>query len=255
MLEIIYGRRPVHEALRAGRRRIEEILFRDSVKPCSDIQAIERLAQSSGIRLKRMSEGGIDALTGGANHQGVAARGSAYPYEPLDAFLKALQGRGAAPFVLALDHLQDPQNVGAILRTAEAVGVDGVVIPKDRAAEITPAVVRASAGASEHVRVARVTNLVMAMKELQECGVWFAGLDLSPRAKPYTEVDLSGSVGLVVGNEGHGLGRLARETCDFLMFIPMAGRVASLNAAVAAAVALYEARRQRSLKSAASLKS
>lgn len=248
MQEMIYGRRPVYEALRAGRRRIEGILLRDSLRPCPDLQAIERMAESQGIQVRRTDERQLEAAAKGGNHQGVVARVSAYPYESPDTLRAVLRSGSEPPFVLVLDHLQDPQNVGSILRTAEAAGVDGVLIPKDRAVEITPAVVRASAGASEHVRVVRVTNLVRAMKDLQEEGIWFTGLDLSSEAKPYTEVDLAGSVGLVVGNEGQGLSRLVRESCDFLVFVPMGGQVASLNAGVAAALVVYEVRRQRAAR-------
>jgi 23S rRNA (guanosine2251-2'-O)-methyltransferase len=151
----------------------------------------------------------------------------------------------ASPFLLLLDHVQDPQNLGSLLRTAEAAGVHGVIIPGRRAAGVTPAAVRASAGAAEHVRVALVANLVQAMRQLKAEGVWIAGLEAAPDAQLYTKAALSGPLGLVIGSEGQGLARLVRETCDFLIRLPMLGRVESLNAGVAGAIALYEARRQR----------
>jgi 23S rRNA (guanosine2251-2'-O)-methyltransferase len=147
--------------------------------------------------------------------------------------------------MLLLDHLQDPQNVATLLRTAEALGVDGVVMPAHRAAGVTPAVVNASAGAVEHLRIVQETNLVRAMQALQEAGLWLAGVELAPGAKLYVEADLTGPLGLVVGSEGEGMSRLVRETCDFLIYLPMAGKVNSLNAAVAGSVALYEVWRQR----------
>jgi 23S rRNA (guanosine2251-2'-O)-methyltransferase len=149
--------------------------------------------------------------------------------------------------LLMLDHVQDPQNLGALLRSAECAGVDGVLIPKDRAAAVTSTVVRASAGASEHLRVVKVTNLVRTMKSLRDHGIWWAGLEGSPEAVLYSEADLAGSVGLVVGSEGRGLSRLVRETCDYLIRLPLRGRIHSLNAAVAGGLALYECLRQRDL--------
>ena len=148
--------------------------------------------------------------------------------------------------VVVLDHLEDPQNLGSILRTACAAGATGVVIPEDRAAWVTPAAVRASAGGSEHVKVARVVNLPRAMADLKEAGLWPTGLDIGEGAKPYSSIDLKGRVGLVVGAEGSGLSRLVRETCDFIGTLPMPGGFESLNAAVAAGVAMYEVLRQRS---------
>ena len=187
----------------------------------------------------------LDKLGGEVNHQGLAAEVSGYPYVDLEALLEAVQQSGEPPFLLLLDHVQDPQNLGSLLRTAEAAGVHGVVIPERRAAGVTPAAVRASAGAAEHVRVAQVTNLVRAMEWLKAEGVWLAGLEALPGAQLYTQADLRGPLGLVVGSEGQGLARLVRETCDFLIRLPMHGQVESLNAGVAGAIALYEVRRQR----------
>jgi 23S rRNA (guanosine2251-2'-O)-methyltransferase len=153
-------------------------------------------------------------------------------------------------FFLFLDHLEDPQNVGSLLRTAEAAGVTGVVIPSHRAVGITPAVVRASAGAAEHMSIAQVPNLVRCMKLLKEerRGVWFAGLDAGEDAAPISEVDLTGPIGIVVGSEGKGMRRMVRETCDYIVKLPMCGKVSSLNAGVAGAIAMFEILRQRSVK-------
>jgi 23S rRNA (guanosine2251-2'-O)-methyltransferase len=150
--------------------------------------------------------------------------------------------------VLFLDHIEDPQNVGSMLRTAEAAGVCAVILPEDRASGVTPGVVRASAGASEHICVAKVVNLVRAMKEIQEAGAWLTGLDFGDDAKPYNHVDFTGRVGLVVGSEGAGLSRLVRESCDFIACLPMRGKIASLNAGVAGGIALYEIVRQQQTK-------
>jgi 23S rRNA (guanosine2251-2'-O)-methyltransferase len=187
----------------------------------------------------------LDGLGGEVNHQGLAAEVSAYPYVDLEDLLAAARQAAEAPFVLLLDHVQDPQNLGSLLRSAEAIGVHGVVIPGRRAAGVTPAAVRASAGAAEHVRLAQVTNLVRAMEWLKEQGLWLAGLEARPEAQLYTQADLRGALGLVVGSEGQGLARLVRERCDYLIRLPLRGQVESLNAGVAGAIALYEAWRQR----------
>ncbi|MBA4388469.1 MAG: 23S rRNA (guanosine(2251)-2'-O)-methyltransferase RlmB, partial [Verrucomicrobia bacterium] len=187
----------------------------------------------------------LQHLIGDVNHQGVVLKASGYPYADIaDLTGEPEKGRDA-PFLLVLDHVQDPQNLGSLLRSADAAGVSGVVIPSDRAVNVTPAAVRASAGAAEHVRVAMVNNISQAMLKLKDAGYWFAGLEALPEAKPYSETDLTGSIGIVVGSEGAGLGRLVRETCDYLIKIPMSGEVSSLNAGVAGALALFEVRRQR----------
>ena len=180
----------------------------------------------------------------GGHHQGVAIKTTGYPYVDFEDIAAEAEADENA-IVLVLDHLEDPQNVGSILRTACAAGVTGVVIPEDRGVGVTPAAVRASAGAAEHLKVARVVNLPRAMKSLQEKGVWFTGLDWGEDARPYTTIDFKGRAGLVVGAEGDGLSRLVRETCDFIAELPMPGGFESLNAGVAAGIALYEILRQR----------
>ena len=248
MEEILYGRQPVREVLRAGRRQVFTVLLAANVKKGEIVRQILTLAERRSVPVQRVERRDLAKRIGGeVNHQGLAAVVSAYPYVDLDALLDVAHRAGQSPFLLLLDHLQDPQNLGSLLRSAEAVGVHGVVLPHRRAADITPATVRASAGAAEHVRVAQVPNLVQAMKALKGAGLWLAGLDMAADAQLYTQADLGGPLGLVVGSEGRGLARLVRETCDFLIRLPLEGQVESLNAAAAGAVALYETHRQRSM--------
>lgn len=245
MREILYGRQPVRETLRSGRRQVFRILRARENRYAAIVNRILSLADSANVPVQVVDRRDMDELGGEANHQGLAAEVSGYPYVDPEDLLEAATESSEPPFLLLLDHIQDPQNLGSLLRTAEAAGVHGVIIPHRRAAMVTPAAVRASAGAAEHVLVAQVPNLVQAMKSLQARGVWLAGLEAHAQAEPHTKVDLAGSVGLVVGSEGQGLARLVRDTCDFLIRLPMHGQVESLNAAVAGAIALYEVRRQR----------
>ncbi|MBQ3290086.1 MAG: 23S rRNA (guanosine(2251)-2'-O)-methyltransferase RlmB [Kiritimatiellae bacterium] len=244
--EWLFGRNPVEEALAAGRRTCSEVVL-PPASPDEDgqIRRIRDEARARHLTIRTMTRDQLDRLTRFGHHQGVALKTSGYPYVGFDEIVAAAEADENA-IVLVLDHLEDPQNVGSILRTAAAVGVTGVVIPEDRACGITPAAVRASAGGVEYVRVAHVVNLPRAMKALQEAGVWITGLDWGDDAKPYTKLDFKGRAGLVVGAEGTGLSRLVRETCDFIGVLPMPGGFESLNAGVAAAVALYEIMRQRS---------
>ncbi len=242
--ELLYGRQPVLEALRASRREMRVLRVAGSVQLTGVAAEILRLAEQRGLRLERCETRDMDRLTHAGHHQGVALEVGPYSYAPWEEMTRPT-AEGEPPFLLLLDHIQDPQNLGSILRTAEAAGAHGALIPKDRAAEITPAVVRASAGACEHLRVARVVNLAEAMRRLKEMGVWLTGLHPFPEAAPYTALDYRDAVGLVIGGEGEGLTRLVRARCDHLARIPMRGRVGSLNAAAAAAVMMYEVRRQR----------
>jgi len=242
--EIVYGRQPVHEAMRARRRRILMIYLKESAKPSPDLEEIVRAAGKARVPVKLVDDRDLLRMTEGGHHQGIAARVSSYPYVSFEELLQGMKA-GGEPLVLILDHIQDPQNLGSILRTAEAAGVTGVVLPADRAAAVTPAAVRASAGAAEHVRVAEVTNLGRAMKTLKDEGLWIAGMESVPDAKLYTEADLKGPLGLVVGSEGEGLKRMVAEHCDFLIKLPLHGKITSLNAGAACAIALYEVRRQR----------
>jgi 23S rRNA (guanosine2251-2'-O)-methyltransferase len=243
--EVLYGRRPVYESLRAERRQHTKLILADGLKKADLLRDIEALAAARGVPVQTANRSAFDNRFGEANHQGVALETSSYPYAHWDSLAGIAAKRGEPLFVLVLDHLQDPQNLGSILRTAEAAGVHGVIIPDRRAAEVTPAVVRASAGASEHLAVVRVINLVQAMHDLKEDGLWLAGLDAGPDSVLYTEADLTGAVGLVVGGEGEGLGRLVGENCDYRIRLPMLGRVDSLNAGVACAIAVYDIRRRR----------
>jgi 23S rRNA (guanosine2251-2'-O)-methyltransferase len=245
MREILYGRQPVHEVLRAGRRQVFKVLLAKGVRPTGIVGQILTLAEQTHVPIHAMERRDLDKLGGEVNHQGLAAEVSGYPYADLATLLAVARQVGDPPFLLLLDHVQDPQNVGSLLRTAEAVGVHGVVIPARRAVGVTPAAVRASAGAAEHMRVAQVSNLVQAMERLKSNGIWLAGLEALPEAHLYSQADLTGPVGLIVGSEGQGLARLVRQTCDFLIRLPMRGQVGSLNAAMAGAIAMYEVRRQR----------
>ncbi len=244
-LEFLYGRRPVLECLRAHRRPLQRVLLSEGLRRDDLIEKIENEAIHRHIPFQVVSRSFFDVRLNGLHHQGVAVEAGPYPYLDPRAFGAQVERRGASVFLLFLDHLQDPQNLGAILRSAEGAGVDAVVIPERRAVGVTPAVVRASAGASEHLAVVRVANLVHAMRCAKEFGVRLSGLVLDSTSPRYDEADLSGPVGLVIGNENEGLSRLAAETCDFRIRIPMAGKIESLNAGAAAAVALYEVRRQR----------
>lgn len=248
--EWLYGRRPVLEALRAGRRRFYEALLPPQPpgpgagRSAPDLDEIRRRVLQAGIPAGAAGRGGLDTLCRGGNHQGVALRASPFPYRPFSDVLAEVDKDPDAA-VLLLDHIEDPQNLGSLLRTAAAAGLTAVVLPEDRSAGVTPAAVRASAGAAEHLRVARVVNLTRAMAALKERRVWITGLDTDPSARPYTAIDFTGRAGLVVGSEGGGLSRLVRETCDFVAFLPMRGAVASLNAGVAGGIAIYELLRQR----------
>ena len=233
------------EALLAGRRRLHELWMAGEAPERADdeLAGILERASRAGVAVRHVPREDLAALADGGNHQGVALRAGGYPYCDLSQILQAVRDDPAA-LVLLLDHIEDPQNVGSLLRTADAAGVAGVVLPADRAAGVTAAVVRASAGASEHVRVARVVNLSRAIGELKACDCWITGLDAGEAARPYTSIDFKGRCGLVVGNEGSGLGRLVREQCDFLARLPMRGRITSLNAGVAGALVMYEVLRQ-----------
>ena len=234
--EVIYGVRPVIEALRGGRRRVHEVL--DAVGE----KAVGSEAAAHGVPIRRVPRGRIEELAQGAAHQGVAARVDPYLYSGLDEILGTPD-----PLVLVLDGVTDPRNLGAILRVADGAGASGVVLPKDRAVGVTPVAVKASAGASEHVRVARETNLRRALEKMKEAGVWTYAAEGEDKgtSSAYTDLDLSGPVAFVLGSEGRGVRRLVREGCDGAVYVPMLGSVSSLNVSVAAAVLAFEARRQR----------
>lgn len=244
MLETLYGRNAVHESLRAGRRKPYRLTLAEGIQESGVVEHILTLARQARVPVTYTDRRNLDRL-GDVNHQGVALETSEYPYCSPDDILALARSRGEAPFLLLLDLLQDPQNVGSLLRTGEAVGLHGVVVQQRRAVGITPAVVHASAGAVEHMRVAQVVNLAEIIERLKAQEVWVAGLEAVREAQPYHAADLRGALAVVVGSEGEGLRRLVRERCDFLVRLPMLGQVTSLNAAVAGSVVLYEALRQR----------
>jgi 23S rRNA (guanosine2251-2'-O)-methyltransferase len=247
MSETIYGRNPVYECLMAGRRQVFHVSVARGAQERGTLGEIVAHANRIGVPVRRVERSQLDRLEPHVNHQGVAAEVSGYPYVDVGAILAFSAARDEAPWVLLLDSLQDPQNLGTLLRTAEVVGAHGVIIPDRRAAEVTPAVVNSSSGASEHLLIAQITNMVRTMEQLKERSVWIAGLEDVPEGQMLWESDLSGAVGLVVGSEGAGMRRLVREACDWMVRLPVRGRVNSLNAAVAGSVALYEMARQRML--------
>jgi 23S rRNA (guanosine2251-2'-O)-methyltransferase len=197
------------------------------------------------VAVKRVPRRIIDDAAHGANHQSMALRASAYPYVDVEDVLEVGKKRGEKPFILLLDLLKDPQNVGVLLRVADAVGVHGVIIQERRGVEVTPSVVNASSGAVEHLPVVQVVNLAQTMKELKENDVWMIGLDAGPNVPPLDKTDLNMSLGLVLGSEGEGMRRIVRSACDLVLCLPMRGNVASLNVATAGSVALYQAWRAR----------
>jgi len=246
MNETLYGRRSVLEALRAGRRRAWRLFVAEGAQTRGTLSEIIEIARQRGLSIQTVRRAELERVVGNDHHQGVALEASAYPYADLDEALAAGQARGEPPFLLMLDHVQDPQNLGTLLRTAEAVGVHCVILPERRAAGVTPAVSNASAGAVEHLAVAQVTNLAQTIEAFKRQGVWVAGLQPAPKAIPYDQADLRGALALVVGSEGEGLSALVQERCDWLLMLPMRGRITSLNAAVAGSIVLYAAWRARS---------
>jgi 23S rRNA (guanosine2251-2'-O)-methyltransferase len=229
------------ETLRAGRRDVTQIILAEGAEEKGIILDLIGLAKKRNIPVKKVARRMIDDLARGANHQGVALRTSPYPYLELDALMTIAETRGEKPFFLILDLLQDPQNVGTVMRVADSVGVHGVILQDRRGVGVTAAVTNASSGAVEHLNVVQVINLVSAMKRLKEFGVWLVGLDVGPTVEPLDQTDLNIPLGLVLGSEGEGMRRLVRDTCDLMITLPMRGHVDSLNVATVGAVALYAA--------------
>lgn len=236
--DIIAGRNPVLEALRAG-RTINKIMIAHGSKT-TGIQEIIELAKEKRVPIQKVERKHLDKITAGAIHQGVVATAAAKEYADLDELLNG----DTDPFLVLLDELHDPHNLGAIIRTADAAGVQGIIIPKRRSAQLTTTVAKASAGAVEHMPVARVTNLVQTIKKLQQQGIWVVGADMDGDTVHW-DSKLDGPLALVIGGEGKGLGRLVKESCDALVRLPMVGRINSLNASVAAGILIYEVVRQR----------
>lgn len=238
----IEGRIPVLEALRAG-REINKLLVAKGAKEGS-IREVLGVAREAGVIVQEVDRARLDQLSEGRNHQGVIAMVAAHNYAEVDDILAAAQAKGEDPLILVLDGIEDPQNLGSLLRTADAAGAHGVIIPERRAAGLTETVAKVSAGAVEYVPVARVTNIGRTLDDLKEKGVWVVGTHQDAK-ELYHQARLTGPLAVVIGNEGKGIGRLVSEKCDFMVRLPMVGHVTSLNAAVAGAILIYEIRRQR----------
>jgi len=236
MREWIIGRNPVYEVLKANRRQFFQLQVAEGVQEKGQLTEILLLSEERRIKMLRVPRQELDRY--GYGHQGIALECSAYPYRSLAEMMKRADERQEAPLMLILDTLQDPQNLGTLLRTAEVVGVHGVLLPYRHTASVTPAVVSASSGASEHLLIEQ-TNLAQAIQQLKEEGVWVIGLEDSPEAELPDQMRLDGAIALVVGNENQGMRQLVRKSCDLLMRLPARGQVDSLNAAVAGSVALY----------------
>ncbi len=237
----IEGRNAVLEAFRSG-KPIDKLFVLDG---CQDgpVVSIKREAKKNDTIVKYVTKERLDQMSETGKHQGVIAIAAAYEYATVDDILKNAEQKGEPPFVLLLDNIEDPHNLGAIIRTANLAGAHGVIIPKDRAVGLTAVVARTSAGALNYTPVAKVTNLTRTMEELKEKGMWFVCADMD--GSVMYDLNLTGPIGLVIGNEGSGVGRLVKEHCDMVAAIPMKGDIDSLNASVAAGVLAYEIVRQR----------
>lgn len=238
---VIAGRNAVLEALRAS-KEIDTIYLADG-----DLQGsakkIRAMARDAGILVKQVSRQKLDELVPGVNHQGVAASMTCGNYYSIEDLLEVSRQKGTPPFLILADEIEDPHNLGAILRTAEACGADGVILPKRRSASLNATVFKTSAGAAGVVKVARVSNLVECAKRLKKENVWIYGAEAD--GTPWSKADLTGGVALVIGSEGNGISRLLKEQCDFILSLPMYGQINSLNASVAAGIFMYEVVRQR----------
>ena len=239
---MIIGRNPVREALRSG-TPIDTLYISQSAGGLGEMIA---LAKEQGAVVKTADDRKLSQLAEGGVHQGVVAFGAAASYATLDDLLAVSARKGTKPFLILCDGIEDPHNLGAIIRTAETAGADGVIIPKRRSAALSPTVYKTSAGAASWLPVARVPNLGAAIDRLKEAGVWIYGTDMN--GSLYTETAFDGGAALVIGSEGDGMSRLIREKCDFLVKLPMAGKITSLNASVAAGIFMYEIVRQRSMR-------
>lgn len=249
MTELLYGRNAVREALRARRRSFSRLLVSAGAQEVGTLEDALRLAGQQGVPVERVERQVLDKRLRDANHQGMLLEASDYPYAEVDDCLNRADEQHEPALLLLLDHLQDPQNVGTLLRTAEVVGAHGVLLPTRRAAGVTPSVVNASSGATEHLLIAAIGNLAQTMVSLQRSGLWVVGMDEDETAQPLEAIDFTLPLALVVGAEGAGLARLTRERCDFLLRLPMRGQIGSLNAAVAGSIALYHGWRARTLRS------
>lgn len=243
MEDKIYGRNPVIEALLSG-REIDKVCLQDGLTH-SQISKIAALCKERSIPFRFVNRKKLDELSGNGNHQGVVAYAAAHKYASVEDILDLAREKGEPPFILIADGLSDPHNLGSIIRTANAAGMHGIIIPKNRSTGLSATVAKVAAGAVEHTLVAKVSNIAQTIEKLKKEGVWVAGTDLSAKEYHYNS-DLKGALAVVIGSEGEGISRLVREKCDFLVKIPMIGEIESLNASVAAGVLIYEAVRQRS---------
>ncbi len=246
MAEQIEGRNPILEALRANHELTKVYLLKNEA-PTGPLREILGLIEKKKIPLHPVDAAALNRMSQTRNHQGIIALAADWKYATVDAILERATAKGEPPFILILDGVEDPQNLGSVIRTAEAAGVHGIIIPERRAVGLTATVARASAGAIEYVPVARVTNLTKTVDELKKGGMWFTGAEMDGKID-FQKADLTGPLGLVVGGEGKGVSRLLAEHCDQLVRLPMWGSINSLNVSVATGILVYEVRRQRTAK-------
>ena len=239
--DVIAGRNPVSEAVRSS-RPIDKILVARGEKSGAIVGILAK-AKEKQIPVKEVDRAKLDFLSGQQTHQGIIALAAAKEYSTVEEILEYADSRGEAPFIVILDELEDPHNLGAIIRTAECVGAHGVIVPKRRSASLSYTVAKASAGAVEYMRVARVTNISKLIDGLKERGVWIYGADMN--GTDYLQCDMAGACAIVIGNEGKGIARLVREKCDVIVSLPMRGKINSLNASVAAGILMYHALKGR----------
>ena len=239
--DMVAGRNAVMEALK-GSRSVNKLMIANGSTEGS-IKEIIAVAKEKGVNIQYWDRSKLDSMARGIRHQGVLAQVAPVQYAELEDILQVAKDRNEPPFIVLLDELEDPHNLGAILRTADAAGVHGVLIPKHRSCPLSATVAKTSAGAVEHVPVARVGNLVQTIKKLKQEGLWVAAADMD--GKDYYDTDLTGPLLLIIGSEGQGVGRLVKEQCDFVVRIPMVGKINSLNASVAGSILMYEAMKQR----------
>lgn len=237
---LLIGRNPVMEALKND-RAIEKLLVGKDAE--GSIKKIIGMAKDKKIPLQYVEKSALDRLADGGAHQGIVAYISSYQYYEVEELIQIAKEKGEDPFLIVLDGIEDPHNLGAIMRTADGAGAHGIIIPKRRAVGITETVAKAAAGAVEYIPVAKVSNIAQTLDRLKDMGLWIAACDMDGRE--YDKADLKGSLAIVVGAEGQGISRLVKEKCDFIISIPMAGKISSLNASNAAAILMYEVRRQR----------
>lgn len=240
---LIIGRNPVMEAMKSG-REIEKLLIAKDAE--GSIRKIIGMAKDKNLSYQFAEKTALDRIADGRAHQGIIAYVSTYEYCDVEDIIEKARQKGEDPFLIVLDGIEDPHNLGAIMRTADGAGAHGIIIPKRRAVGITDVVAKASAGAVEYIPVAKVSNIAQTVEKLKELGIWTFACDMD--GTEYGKTDLSGSLALIIGAEGQGISRLVKEKCDFSISIPMSGRISSLNASNAAAILMYEIRRQRKVK-------